>query len=176
MKRFGGRERPKTEEFEMVTITEDGEPNVYQFQLIPVIPASDAVTLMEALEHEPHKSVGLISRLLSKVLDNHDGVRASWQPVPLDEEGLKGLKLKEPSYLGPDGEPYPFSDEVALTKWTAREAGSSRRRWALLMDPSNNESIELMDLIEIAEWVVGLGTDFPTQPRVKSTVSPKRRR
>lgn len=176
MKRFGGKERPKAEEFELETVSVDGDPNVYQFRLVPLVPAADAVALMDALENEPHKSAGLISRLLVKVLDNHDGVSARWQPEPLDDEGLKALKLKEPSYVGPDNEPYPFSDEAALAKFTAREAGSSRRRWNLLMDPANDESIQLADLIEVAEWVVGLGTDRPTQARASSTGSRKPRR
>jgi hypothetical protein len=176
MKRFGGRERPKTEEFELETIGDDGQQNVYQFQLVPLVPAADAVALMDALENEPHKSAGLISRLITKVLDNHDGVSAKWQPTPLDDDELKALKLKDPSYLGPDGEPYPFGNQVVLDKWTSREAGSSRRRWALLMDPANEESIQLVDLIEIAEWVVSLGTDRPTQARASSTGSRKPRR
>lgn len=73
----------------------------------------------------------------------------------------------ESSYRGPDGKIYPFSDAAKLKEFTAPEAGSSRRRWAHLLEQDDDVAVEAEDLVEIAQWMIGLATDRPTGPSAR---------
>lgn len=154
VKRFGGRERPKAHKFELATIGGDGK-NIHTFQVVPLLQAGDVVALMDALDLEPEKAANPLSRLLTKVMDDTDGVSTRWK-----------LKPDGDQFLGPDNEPHPLEDEKLFTD---PAAGSSRRRWDALMDPRNDEGIELMDLVDIGQWVVTLSTDRPTPARTPSS-------
>lgn len=166
VKRFGGHERPAVREFELETITDSGEPRVHRFQLVPIVPAGHVTALMDALEDEPEKSFGLMAKLMSRLLDNTDGVPAKWE-----FEAWPSAK----TFVGPDGEDHPLSDRE---KFEDIEAGSSRRRWNWLMNPDNeDEAVHLADMVDIAKWVVSEAVDRPTTPRASSTrVSRKTKR
>jgi len=181
VKRFGGREAPKQEEFELETIGTTGDPKVYQFRLTPVIQAGNVVALMDALKNEPEEFAGQITALLTKVLDDRDGVPARWAPPTLDElitdpDAIDDVDPATVMWTGPDGATYALSDQAAIEKFLDPANGSSRRRWGVLMDPRNDEGIALQDLIDIAEWVIGLSTDRPTPARASSTRPRKTRR
>lgn len=174
VKQFGGRERPKAEQFDLTTFLDDGGSRTHRFNLVPIIPAGHVTGLMDALDDESEKTFGLIARLLTRVLDNTDGVSASWtytefqDPAPgdvgYDQDG------PEVFFVGPDNEVHSAEDATARDKFQSFDAGSSRRRWAHLMDPENlDEAVDLADMVDIAKWVVGLSVDRPTQARASST-------
>lgn len=175
MKRFGGREAPKQEQFELITITPDGDQKVYTFQLTPVLPAGNVVAIMDALKNAPEESAGAIATLLKRVLDDRDGVPAKWSVDDLPEVPPK-TKPEDVVYTGPDGNTYTMADDAAVDKFLDPANGSSRRRWIELMDPDNEEGVQLHDLIDIAEWVMSLSTDRPTPARASSTRPRKTRR
>lgn len=178
VKRFGGRERPQAQEFELQTMLDDGSTRVHSFRLIPIIPAGHVTAIMDALDDEAEKTFGLIARLLTRVLDNADGVPAKWELNEFadPDEGDDGYDPDDVQlyFVGPDNEPHPV-DEAA--KYTAFDAGSSRRRWAALMDPANeDDAVHIQDMVDIAKWVVGLSIDRPTQARASSTKGSRKTR
>jgi hypothetical protein len=158
IKRFGGHERPEVKKFELETMSDDGSTRVHAFQLVPLVPAGHVTALMDALEDEPEKSFGLMAKLMSRLLDNTDGVPARWTFTP-DEKGR--------TFIGPDNEPHPIGD---APQFIEQSAGSSRRRWNWLMNPDNeDEAVHLADMVDIAKWVVSEAIDRPTPARPSST-------
>lgn len=181
IKRFGGRERPQAQQFEIETFRDDGTVRTHRFQLMPIIPAGHVTAIMDALDDEAEKTFSLIAKLLTRVLDNNDGVPASWtyttyrDPEPGDEGYDPDDELW--FFTGPDHEVYEAEDDQAREKFEAFEAGSSRRRWARLMDPDNlDEGVHLGDMMDLAKWVVGLAVDRPTQARPSSTQGSRKKR
>lgn len=172
IKRFGGRERPQAQEFELETFTEDGT-NTHRFRLIPIIPAGHVTAIMDALDHEAEKTFGLIAKLMARVLDNRDGVSAAWEGVEFADPA-EGDDSYDPDdirmfFTGPDNEVYA-ADDGYRAEFEAFDAGSSRRRWLSLMDPDNQtDAVHLGDMVDIAKWVVGLAVDRPTEARASST-------
>lgn len=65
-------------------------------------------------------------------------------------------------FKGSDGLLYAMTDEAALEKFTAREAGSSRRRWDHLMDRDDESVIQMEDLMEIVRWLAAQASERPT--------------
>lgn len=181
VKRFGGKERPKAHQFELITFVDDGGTNTHVFRMVPIIPAGQVTAIMDALDDEPEKMFGLIARLMARVLDNTDGVSANWKFEEIQEEAADAgddldSDADEPEwyFVGPDNEDHPLAD---ADQFTAFEAGSSRRRWLALMDPDNEaEGVQLADMMDLAKWVVGLAVDRPTRARPSSTGTRKTRR
>lgn len=172
MKKFGGRDRAKVEEFELETISTDGEPRTHQFALRATLRAGDVVALMDAVEHEPERSMGLMASILRKVIVDDDGTPVAWDPPELPAK----TKPADVVVTGPGGETCTLADTDTIEGFMAPEAGSSRRRWDLLMDPDNDEGVHLMDLVDISRWVIELSTDRPTQARVPSSRASRKTR
>lgn len=181
MKSFGGnRVALRREPFELTYLDANEEEQLVSFRVLPRVSGGDIAGIMHSMKNDPSSSVQRLIRLLSKVMDNKDGeVPAQWKPVLLTEEdsprGRPGPPTPEgdpesasvsrpPSYRGPDGEIYPFSDEAQLAEWNDQKLWTSRRRWVYLMEEDDDAVVELEDIQAIAEWVIGLATDRPTQP------------
>lgn len=187
IKRFGGKERPKSHEFELVTFTDDGGTNTHKFTLIPIIPAGQVTAIMDALDDEPERMFGLVARLLARVLDNTDGVSANWKyEIYLEDadeaagddgnDGDDGVQ-RPARFVGPDNELYYVHAIERRAEFEDIANGSSRRRWLALMDPANEtEAVQLADMMDLAKWVVGLAVDRPTKARPLSTGTRKTRR
>lgn len=176
VKRFGGKERPKAHQFELITFVDDGGTNTHAFRMVPIIPAGQVTAIMDALDDEPEKMFGLIARLMARVLDNTDGVSANWKYEEVEFESADYDEETEPGlyFVGPDNESHPLEDS---DQFAAFDAGSSRRRWLALMDPDNEaEGVQLADMMDLAKWVVGLAVDRPTRARPSSTGTRKTRR
>jgi len=158
IKRFGAHERPKTTQFELETMLDDGGTRVHLFSLVPLVPAGHVTALMDALDEAPEKSFGLMASLLARLLDNTDGVPSRW---------VFTLNSDNKTFIGPDNEPHPIADRH---KFEDPDAGSSRRRWLWLMNTENqDEAVHLGDMVDIAKWVVSEAVDRPTTARVSST-------
>jgi hypothetical protein len=167
VKRFGANERPESQEFELVTFTDDGSEKIHKFNLVPIVPAGNVTALMDALDEEAEKSFGLMAKLLSRLLDNTDGTPARWV---FEEYTEKGRKM----FIGPDNEPHSV-DAPERFRWEDINNGSSRRRWQWLMDPNNEEeAVRLNDMVDIAKWVVSEAIDRPTPARRSSTRASRR--
>jgi hypothetical protein len=117
----------------------------------------DLPTLISAIgeaDRHPERAVSGLLRIVVKMLDNKDGVPAQWEPEPLPlpdplPEGHDG----EVRFRGPDGELY-LLEEAA--KFTAFEAGSSRRRWLHLIEEDDEIEVHRDDLMDLYKWLIGL--------------------
>jgi hypothetical protein len=181
IKRFGGKERPKAHEFELTTFLDDGGTNTHKFSLIPIIPAGKVTALMDALDDAPERMFGMVSRLLARVLDDTDGITASWsyEPYADPREGDDDYDPDDERlfWADPDGEVHSVDEPGARDLFEDITNGSSRRRWVALMDPDNeDEAVQLGDMMDLAKWVVGLAVDRPTKARPSSTGTRKPRR
>lgn len=162
MKSFGGtRTAPKREQFELKYLDTNEEMQREEFQIIPRASGGDIVGILRAIDVAPEKSVSRLISILAKVMDNKDGlVKASWKLEPLEK-----VEDREASFRGPDGEIYPMTDTEAIAKFNDKANWTSRRRWDYLLNEDDDAIVELDDLTEIAEWVIALSTERPTQPR-----------
>lgn len=174
MKSFGGGNSiPPREQFELKYLDADEEQRTEVFSIVPRASGGDVAGIMKALETSPEKSVGRLITILSKVMDNKDGlVKANWKPevlpayVPKEGEVMHEDDPRlEPTFRGPDGDLYPASDEAKLKEWSDKSLWTSRRRWNYLLNQDDDAVVELNDLMEIGEWVISLSAARPTSPR-----------
>lgn len=164
MKVFGSGTRTlMRDEFTLKYQDVDENEKQETFKVVPRASAGDIAGIMHAAQHAPQKAIGGLITLLTKVMDNKDGlVGAKWEPTPLER---KDGDDREPSFRGPDGEIYALDDETALAEFDDPSNWTSRRRWVKLIDENDEAVVEMDDLQDITEWVIGLATDRPTRPR-----------
>lgn len=127
----------------------DGEVETHAFTARPDMSYGDTIGLVM---HQDDSS-GLLpyfDRFIRRSLVNNDGVPAKWTPT-----------VVEGHFTAPNGDHTPVDQ---LEKFTAPEAGSSRRRWLHLMDPENDElTVELEQVMAVFEYLIGqAGGDRPT--------------
>jgi hypothetical protein len=171
MKSFGSHtpKPPVREPFQLKYLSEDGEPRVFDGQVAAVANGAALTSVMHSLRTDNDDAVDRIMNLLLRQMDDKDGlVSVKWQPielakpVDLDDDELAEF---EPSYRGPDGEIYPFSDAEKLDSWKDPSRWSTRRRWLHLMREDDDAVIDVDDLIKVLEWAIGLASERPTPPR-----------
>lgn len=167
MKRFGGkRTAAEFEPFELVTRDDDGTEHVHTFRARPNVSAAVLISVMDSLTANPEQSLGRMQRLITRSLDNKDGVPAQWQPTQLDTPDTNGNADPVPeSYRGPDGAIHAFAEASTLEGLLAVDAGSSRRRWEALLSEDNQEIVLIEDIVEIGEWLIATAIGRPTSPR-----------
>ena len=182
-------------ELKYETIDEEEKSATFQ-ALSRVSGADIASIMLAMEKGDEGKGVTRLMRLLTKVMDNKDGeVKHGWSPEkltppkaaisqradrpedqderpadqfgwPVENVALAPAVEPVPSYRGPDGAIYPFSDTERLASWMDDQAAwTSRRRWAYLMEEDDSAIVDIQDLMKIAEWVISLGTDRPTPAR-----------
>lgn len=88
-------------------------------------------------------------KMIRPSLCDDDGVPSKWVP-----------EVNAGKFVDPDGVERDVADLSALL---APEAGSSRRRWAHLMDDDDEVEIEIDDIVKAYEVLVGAATERPTQ-------------
>lgn len=152
-----------------VEFSRNGEPYVQTFQPLAVI---DAAALSMAMRGSRRPDQGLegMLRFIRKMLADDDGVPANWEPklyrqadpdpelaaAPADDNP----DADRPRFMGPDGHPHTYDD---LGKFQDFDAGSSRRRWAQLMDNDDDLIVDPEVLQGVFEHLAGLAAGRPTQ-------------
>lgn len=91
----------------------------------------------------------LFERLIRPSLLDDDGVPAKWEP-----------EIEDGEFVNPDGDLVPRAD---LDKYTALEAGSSRRRWVALMDTDDELDVSLKQIGAVYEHLIEVAADRPTR-------------
>jgi hypothetical protein len=164
MKTFGGtRQAAEPQAFELKYNDANDEPQVFAGKIRPRASGGDIAAIMQAVRTAPQQTVTRVVRLLTKVMHNRDAlVPAEWSPEALER---KDDDDRPASYRGPDGEIYAFTDEEAEAEFADHKNWTTRRRWIHLMEEDDEAEVELDDLMEIVEWVIGQATDRPTRPR-----------
>lgn len=139
---------------------EDAEPEVHEFTAMPRLDAGQLIRLLTGVDkadENPGDMLGALSESIRKVLDDKDGTPQRWTVEQLPE-----VEGQPRSFRGPDGVIYPMTDREAIDRFTAFEAGSSRRRWAHLLFEDEQVLVEMEDLVELAQDLIQAGSDRPT--------------
>jgi hypothetical protein len=142
-------------QFEVV-FNRDEELETHQFQAIASADMATLSSILKAVNRNPEQAVPQMLRMIYKMLDNKDGVSSRWEPKP-----IRGDNGDDAMFRGPDDEPHPMAD---LEKFTAFEAGSSKRRWRHLMDEDDDIVVEAEVLQGVFEYLVGEASGRPTPP------------
>lgn len=166
---IGGQGRAVRESFKLGYTDGEGDPQVFEGNIVARSDGAGFIRLMKALAGDGSQLGGELSGLLTKMMDDKDGtVKAKWAaaelapPSDLDEDERAEW---EPSYRGPDGQIYPFSDTETLNRWSDQSLWTTRRRWVELMEHDEDALVEMQDLMKLAEEIMGLTAERPTQRR-----------
>jgi hypothetical protein len=166
---IGGQARAVRESFRLGYTDGEGEAQVFEGNIVARSDGAGFIRLMKALSGDGSALGGELSGLLAKMMDDKDGtVKAKWvatelaPPEDLDEDERAEW---EPSYRGPDGQIYPFSDTETLNRWSDRALWTTRRRWVDLMEHDDDALVEMPHLMKLAEDIMGLTADRPTARR-----------
>lgn len=168
----------------------DDTPEVHEFRAYPAMDAGSLNYTLSA-SHKPERALEGVVRSIRKMLADDDGTPLAYRPtryVPptqdLDDAEIpvRGVDASvyivdtdddvqpdfnteledvdaDTLYLGPDGEPH---DAESIRKAMTFEAGSSRRRFAYLMDEDEELTLEA-DQLQIAyKRLVGKAAARPT--------------
>lgn len=171
MKTFGSHTRQPAprEPFELRYLDANEDPQVFTGQIVIRASGSDLATLLRQVKLNSEESVPTIVRMLTKVMDDKDGLVSSrWSPTPLpipEDWDPESDGDWEPAFRGPDGTIYALSDEPTLAKFNDPANWTTRRRWIELMEKDDDAVVELDELMAIMEWQIGLAADRPTRPR-----------
>lgn len=177
---FGGgsAEGPSFEPF-WLTVVPDGKPP-YRERFEAHVDA-DAGAIMELLAARTQLEQGAaMARLLAGILRNDDGCPAEWQPARDPETGLLAVATDENGLdlHGDDGPLYRDWDGALVSDLTllapTHEQGSSRRRFAAIMD-AQNLRVTFAALAEIARWVVTRSGGGGTRRPVRSPTTARQR-
>lgn len=166
---IGGQARAVREEFRLGYTDGEGDPQVFEGRIVARSDGAGFIRLMKALSGDGTQLGDELSGLLAKMMDDKDGtVKASWRleeldpPSDLDEDELNDW---EPQYRGPDGAIYPLADRETLARWDDQATWTTRRRWIQLMEKDDDALVDMKNLMDLAEKIMGLTADRPTQRR-----------
>jgi hypothetical protein len=138
---------PPTVDF-TVDFDVDGQTVEHTFSARPAITYGDMVGLKKHERDDQGGVLPYLDRIIRRSLRNDDGVPLKWAP-----------EIKDREFTNPAGEKVPFAE---LEKYTAHEAGSSRRRWAELIE-SDDAVIDFEQVMSVFEWLAEVVGDRPTQ-------------
>lgn len=159
VKRYGNTRQQRLDdpfEFELAGLRDD-EEEIHTFRVVQKADTLMATRFMNVSDDRVMELFPLIISLISKMLDNKDGVGANWAPLELPKPANAGPKY-QPKFRGPDGKLHPM-DQAA--KFEDYNAGSSRRRWrALVVD--NEFTVDVEALADIARDLIEQSTGRPT--------------
>lgn len=157
MKHFGAKEG-EASPFRRTPFTfgfhRNGEVATEQFTAL--IGKVDAGGLMSALRSvEERDDVGAATalyRVISRVLDNSDGIPSRWEPEAVrQEEGDNRPPVFRSPYGVTKGDLIPMSE---AGEYLNSEVHSSRRRWLHLMERDEDAIVDFEDINKIFEWII----------------------
>lgn len=159
MKRFGaGKQGRVITPIQFgLTVLRDGEEEEHVFTAIPNLPAQNIVQAVAARNGDGTQVLNPMVSCIRKMLSNRDGTPTTWKLELVDakKEG------QEPKFRGPDGKLHVLAKAESFL---ARESGSSKRRWDALMIDDEDAIVDMKDLTDIFEYLVGEASGRPTQP------------
>lgn len=192
-KTFGAQRGPaKREEFTMVFREGEDKKVPHDFRAIVRMDAAGLKRALGEMKENSETGLPVMFSVIAGQLDDSDGVPDLWAPVPLrmsDEPAWPQIPGTEPVHTEARYEPIPAAfieregvpdDAVFFAPWgdlrgkvlpwarseeyTTHVAGSSRRRWVDLIDNHEELAIEMEDVMELFQWLIGLATERPTRP------------
>lgn len=165
-------------------VDRNGVDEIHKFTVAPRLTIAEMILAVASQSGNGLGAVEGILRMVKRNLVNDDGVPAKWSPEPLPQDTTPAMVVssvegwpeasgelatveqpeREEAYRGPDGAIYPLSDEQTLAKFSAYDAGSSRRRWIYLIEQDDDVTVDADDLVEMSRWLIGLAANRPTEP------------
>lgn len=163
----------------------DGTPEVHEFKAYPALDAGSLNYTLSST-HRPERAIEGMVRSIRKMMADDDGTPVDFKPVvyvpptpdvepafgdheehpfgepepqPVPEDELDDIDA-DTLFVGPDGEPH---DREFIRKATAFEAGSSRRRFAYLMDEDEDLTLHSDQLQTTYQRLVGKAANRPTR-------------
>lgn len=178
MKTYGGNETQPTAFPFALVVYRDDEQETHEFTAAPRVGAGDVLRMLLADEDKPERQLEVLAKTLAKSITDKDGeVNSKWKPEELKRpeaaptnqwEASHGIVRDEPgaefapSYRGPDGRIYPFSDTAALDRWKDKARWTSRRRWLHILMEDEDVYVKLSTLLEISKDFIAASTGHPT--------------
>lgn len=144
----GGELLPEPVEF-TVEFDREGEPETHTFLARPKLTYKRMTDAARGVKSKGLAAVTLFEKLIRPALLDDDGVPAKWRP-----------EVDGGTFIDPDGETRELAD---LPKLLELEAGSSRRRWLYLMDDDDELEVDLQEIADAYELLIGKATDRPTR-------------
>lgn len=166
MKHFAptGTAGPVAREPFSITVMRDEEPITYEFRARVMTDVTGLASVLTLGDKHAEKAIGGVMRIIAKMLDNKDGVPANWKPEVLPEPDGAPEDFV-PQFRNPDGTLEDFTPENT-EKYTAFEAGSSKRRWLYLVEEDDEATIDEGQLMKLFGWLMSLaGKDRGPQSR-----------
>lgn len=137
-----------------VEFERDGDPEPHTFQARPRFTFKRMNEAAKASRDGGAAAVLRFEKMIRPSLLDNDGTPAKWTPVVEDGE-----------FEDPSGEMRDIAD---LPGFLEADAGSSKRRWAHLMDDDDDLEISIEEIVKVYELLVTAATDRPTR-RSKSS-------
>jgi hypothetical protein len=120
-----------------VGFVRDGVEEVHEFAARLRVSYADTVGLVKNQGGEG--ALPYLDRMIRRSLVDDDGTPAKWRPEASDGK-----------VVAPDGTEVDIAD---AQKYTAFEAGSSRRRWVQLMEHDDDVEVELEQIMQVFEYL-----------------------
>lgn len=154
----GKQTKPARREPFDFTVMRDEDPETHNFLALAITDLPGLAAAFTNVDKHPDRAIGGLFRVISRMLDNKDGVPAQWRAEPLPEKDDAGPD--DPiNFRAPDGSILPMEQAA---QFEAVEAGSSRRRWLHLMEDDDSVYVEKEDLLALFRWLVSLAGKGPT--------------
>lgn len=148
-------------EFAMVFLR-DGTEERHEFAARPRMGWQDVQGLMPLLAATSPDGKGVdpralrsVDRLIRRALVNDDGTPEKWAPAIVDGH-----------FSDPNGDHAP---QELLPAYEAFDAGSSRRRWAYLMDVDDELTVEPEQIMQLMSDLIEVASDRPLSRSEPST-------
>lgn len=178
MKTYGGNEtQPEPFQFALVVYRDD-EKETHEFTAAPRVGAGDVLRMLLADDDKPERQLEVLAKTLAKSITDKDGeVNSKWkpeelkrpEPAPRDQWEMSHGQVRDepgaefvPSYRGPDGRIYPFSDTETMNRWMDKSRWTSRRRWLHVLMEDEDVYVKLSTLLEISKDFIAASTGHPT--------------
>lgn len=137
-----------------IDFVRDGVSEVHEFAARPRMSYGDTVGLIKNQDNDSG-TLPFLDRLIRRSLVNDDGVPAKWAP-----------EFEDGEFTAPDGSKHPSAE---LAQFTTFEAGSSRRRWAYLLDKDDDVEVEIEQIVAVFEYLTSAASE--ARPTKRSSPS-----
>jgi len=138
-----------------IDFARNGIKETHEFKAIPRTSYGDMIGIVKNQNDDPGRSLAYLDRMIRRLLVDTDGTPEAWKPEIKTQGPVAAKKGADPDgpveyFIDPDGK-RQSPDE--LPKFFAFEAGSSRRRWAHLLQHDDDVEIEIDQVTDLFEWL-----------------------
>jgi hypothetical protein len=122
-----------------IDFVRNGVREPHEFKAVPRTSYGDMIGIVKNQADDPGASLRFLDRMIRRLLTDTDGTPESFNPNVADGQ-----------FIDPTGKKQPESE---LPKLLAFEAGSSRRRWAHLLQLDDDVEVEIEQITDLFEWL-----------------------